>query len=97
MWISSLVATLPSDDREADRIVDAIAAIPVFTPGERCVRRLPIVIEAEDGQTARHWYEWVEALPGVEHVELAFVSFDEPEDPTESNHQPLLEGATDVH
>ncbi len=93
MWISSLVVTLPNDTSAADRVVQAVDMLPVFTVGERAGRRLPLVIEAADGGTARYWYEWVESLPGVEHVELAFVSFGETENGPIENHQTFAEAA----
>ena len=77
MWISSFVVTLPTKVESAKAVLRALAAIPVFTLGERQGSRLPVVIEAPDGSTSRYWHEWVEQLPGVIQVEVAFVSFDE--------------------
>lgn len=79
MWISSFVVSLPAAEESAMAILRALAAIPVFTLGERQASRLPVVLEAPDGSTARYWHEWVEQLPGVIQVEVAFVSFDESE------------------
>ena len=77
MWISSLVVTLPRLEKQATRIRDAIAAIPVFQLGDQIVDRLPVVLEVEDGSQARYWYEWVSGLNGVIKVDLAFVSFED--------------------
>ena len=77
MWISSFVVTLPESVEAADSICSALESIESFTLGERSGRRLPVVLEAADGSTARHWHEWIENLPGVILVEVAFVSFDE--------------------
>ncbi|RLS58902.1 MAG: hypothetical protein DWH91_01505 [Planctomycetota bacterium] len=79
MWISSFVVTLPCQEEPAEAVLRALAAIPVFTLGERQGSRLPVVVEAPDGSTSRYWHEWVEQLPGVIQVEVAFVSFDESE------------------
>lgn len=79
MWISSFVVTLPAAEESAAAVQRALVAIPVFTLGERQAARLPVVLEAPDGSTARYWHEWVEQLPGVIQVEVAFVSFDESE------------------
>lgn len=76
MWISSFVATLDSPDQDHPA-EQALLAVPVFTLGDRQGARLPVVLEAPDGATARYWHEWVEQLPGVVHVEVAFVSFDD--------------------
>jgi len=87
VWISSFVVTLPADPADASAVSGAIAAIPVFTLGEAQGRRLPVVLEAADGSTARDWHEWVEQLPGVVQVEVAFVSFEEVgSDPAASVH-----------
>lgn len=96
MWISSLVVALPSELDRAHAITDALKSIAVFTLGEAQGGRLPVVIEAADGATSRYWYQWVEALPGVQHVELAFVSFDETGDSstTEYGSEADLQRAT---
>ena len=62
---------LPAAEESALAILRALAAIPVFTLGERQASRLPVVLEAPDGSTARYWHEWVEQLPGVIQVEVA--------------------------
>lgn len=77
MWISSLVVTLPRLKEHANRIREAIAAIPVFQLGEQIADRLPVVLEVEDGSQARYWYDWVGGLDGVMKVDLAFVSFED--------------------
>ena len=79
MWISSFVVTLPSEAEPAEAVLRALSAIPAFTLGERQGSRLPVVVETPDGSTSRYWHEWVEQLPGVIQVEVAFVSFDESE------------------
>lgn len=85
MWISSFVVTFASE-AAARATAPALEAIPVFQPGQRLGLRLPVVVEAPDGSTSRYWHEWVEQLPGVVQVEVAFVSFDESE--------PTTDGAT---
>jgi nitrate reductase NapAB chaperone NapD len=76
MWISSFVVTLPESSEASANIQHALAAMPVFEVGIAQGRRLPVVLQADDGHDARHWHEWVTALPGVVHVEVAFVSFE---------------------
>jgi nitrate reductase NapAB chaperone NapD len=76
MWISSLVLTFASA-ASAQAAMVALQAFSTMTPGELYGVRLPVVIEAADGPTARYWHEWLQQLPGVQHVELAFVGFDE--------------------
>ncbi len=88
MWISSFVVTLPPTEESAKSVLRALAAIPVFTLGERQGARLPVVVEAPDGSMSRYWHEWVEQLPGVVQVEVAFVSFDESDQSTELASSP---------
>ncbi|MBL8827840.1 MAG: hypothetical protein JNM18_12760 [Planctomycetaceae bacterium] len=76
MWISSFVVTLTNEDA-AHAVIAALESITALTLGERQGLRLPVVVEAPDGTTSRYWHEWVEGLPGVVQVEVAFVSFDE--------------------
>ncbi|MEQ1826744.1 MAG: hypothetical protein ABL921_12395 [Pirellula sp.] len=74
MWISSVVITTNSVERNIERVIESI---PAFTLGERFGMRLPIVIETIDGPTSRYWHEWLLALPGVSQVDVVFVSFDD--------------------
>jgi nitrate reductase NapAB chaperone NapD len=77
MWISSFVVTLDSAVMPNHPVILALQAVTAFTLGEPYGCRLPVVAESPDGSTARYWHEWVEQLPGVVQVEVAFVSFDE--------------------
>lgn len=77
MWISSFVVTLPEDADLAEEVCRAIDAVPVFETGAVADRRLPVVLEAPDGASARDWHGWVESLEGVLKVDVAFVSFED--------------------
>ena len=79
MWISSFVITLSPVAGPDHPVAEALKSMSVFTLGQQEGARLPVVLEAPDGSTARYWHEWVEQLPGVVQVEVAFVSFDESE------------------
>jgi hypothetical protein len=78
MWISSLVLTLDAMRPQPRPLEEVLAGIPAFTCGERHGARLPVVLESPDGPSARYWHQWLEQLPGVVQVEVAFVSFDSP-------------------
>ena len=80
MWISSLVVTLTTDPEESEQTIRSLEDISVLTVGQHLNGKIPVVIEAADGQASRYWYEWLENLPAIQHVELAFVSFDEGQD-----------------
>lgn len=77
MWISSFVVTLPDNPDQAAAITSAIQSLPVFETGQKAGCRLPVVLEAENGSAARHWYKWVQELAGVVNVDVAFVSFED--------------------
>lgn len=92
MWISSFVVTLTNEDA-ARTVVPALESIAALTLGERQGLRLPVVVETPDGSTSRYWHEWVEGLPGVVQVEVAFVSFFDEAAP-DNDSQSSLVGAT---
>lgn len=89
MWISSLVVTLTTEHSQRQQALNAIEAIPVFTAGDSIGDRLPIVVEAEPGDS-RHWFEWLQQLPGVSSVEVAFVSFEEVSSPVSTTEEPSI-------
>ena len=92
MWISSIVVTLDTADATSHAVEQALRALAVFTLGERAGAKLPVVLEAPDGATTRYWHEWVEQLPGVVHVDVAFVSFEEDVAPSDPPPATILRG-----
>lgn len=77
MWISSFVVALSDDSLESEQALTALRSIPCLELGElQTSRRLPMVLEAEDSHESRYWYDWIEHLPGVLKVDMAFVTFD---------------------
>ena len=76
MWVSSLVVTLSNSSANSTEVVAALRAIPALTLGDSIGCRIPIVVEA-DAQDSRHWHDWIANLPGIAHVAVAFVSFEE--------------------
>lgn len=58
--------------------IRAMEAMPALTVGQLIGQRLPVVVEAER-HDSRYWHDWIARLPGVIHVEVAFVSFEEVE------------------
>jgi hypothetical protein len=76
VWVSSLVVTLSDTSHGGDAALAALRSIPAITLGEANGRCVPLVIEA-DATSSRYWFDWIANLPGVTHVELAFVSFEE--------------------
>jgi hypothetical protein len=79
MPISGLVITLNSDAELAAQAVATLSARPEFTPGERNTRWLPVAMEARDDGASRDLHDWLNALPGVDFVDVVFVNSDEDE------------------
>jgi len=79
MLTSGLVITLSSDAQRADEAQAAMGARPEFTLGERNQRWLPVVFEAVDVAASHDLHAWLNALPGVEFVDVVQVNFEEDE------------------
>lgn len=85
MWISSFVVTIDSAPHLAAAVATALASLPVFHVGNAIGQRLPVVLETTDGAAARDWHDWVLQLPGVVHIDVAFVGVDDPNMPSEED------------
>lgn len=77
MIISGLLLTLSEDVQLASRAEAALSARPEFTLAERSQRWLPVVVEAESVGAGRDLHDWLNALPGVEFVDVVQVNFEE--------------------
>ena len=77
MWISSFVIALSDDSRKSEQVLAALRSIPCLHLGDlQASSRLPVVLEVADSQESRYWYDWIEHLPGVLKVDMAFATFD---------------------
>jgi hypothetical protein len=79
MPISGLIITLNADAELAAQAVASVSTRPEFMPGERNTRWLPVAMEARDDAESRDLHDWLNALPGVDFVDVAYVNFDEDE------------------
>jgi hypothetical protein len=79
MPISGLILTLNADAELAAQAVATVSTRPEFTPGERKARWLPVAMEARDDAASRDLHDWLNALPGVDFVDVVYVNFDEDE------------------
>ncbi len=75
--ISGLVATLTADATLADSALQAIAQHPALESGSQEGRRLPLVLETATPDESHALGDWLVELPGVEHVDVAFVHWDD--------------------
>jgi hypothetical protein len=75
--ISGLVATLTADAALARSALQAIEQHPALEPGPPEGRRLPLVLETASPGESHALGDWLIELPGVEHVDVAFVHWDD--------------------
>ncbi len=76
MPVSGLVLILHSPVDNGAEVMRILEADHRFTCGLPVGNRLPVVLEAEDDETARRTHDWLTTLPGVAGVQVAFVGFD---------------------
>lgn len=79
MITSGLVITLSADPALAAQAVATLDARSEFTPGERKDRWLPVAMEASDDAQSRGLHDWLQALAGVEYVDVVSVNFEDGE------------------
>jgi len=76
MPVSGLKILLSGDEGERKRALDAIRRHPSIEMGVRADRHLAAVVDARDDNANRAIWGWLNELPGVEHVDVVFVSID---------------------
>ena len=77
MQTSGLVITLSMNAAEAAKAMTALSARQEFAFGERNDRWLPLVMETSGDAESHELHNWIQGLPGVEFVDVAYVNFDE--------------------
>jgi hypothetical protein len=93
MITSGLVITLTSDATLAAQAIAKVTARDEFTSGDRNDRWLPVAMEARDDAESRDLHDWLQALPGVEFVDVVYVNFEKPERGCVED-QPMVEDDT---
>ncbi len=78
MPISGLVLTLREPLVTGAEVMRRLDADGRFTCGAPHANRLPVVLETPDDQASRAAHDWLAALPGIAHIDIAFVGFDPP-------------------
>ena len=78
MPVNGLLLTLSADPALADAARATISTRPEATQGEMQERWQPLAVDTADVKAAHDFHEWLEALPGVEQVDVIYVGFDEP-------------------
>jgi hypothetical protein len=77
MPVNGLLLTLSPDSGLADEALARITARAEVSLGEPQGRWQAIAVDTPDVKTAHDFHEWLEALPGVEQVDVIYVGFDE--------------------
>jgi hypothetical protein len=72
-----LVISMATEGRTADEAAAAIAGRPEFRVGSRQGQRLPAVLDTPDAETDRRCWRWLRGLPGVAHVDVVFIHFED--------------------
>jgi nitrate reductase NapAB chaperone NapD len=75
--IASVVALIDRQQIDSIRLNDAVESRAGFEVGEACGPKVPLTIEAVDGRELEAATEWLRSLPGVLHVDVIYVNFDE--------------------
>jgi hypothetical protein len=71
--ISGLVVTLPADTQLLARALEAIRQEPALELGTQHGLRLPLVLETDTSTESQTLTDWLQQLPGVQHVDVAYV------------------------
>lgn len=66
---------MAADPKLAAAAAAKLAARPEFILGEPSGRWLPVAVEGRDERELWELHDWVVALPGVEYLDVAHVSF----------------------
>ncbi len=77
MPVNGLLLTLSPDPEIADAALARISTRPEVSLGDAQDRWQPIAVDTPDVRAAHDFHEWLEALPGVEQVDVIYVGFDE--------------------
>lgn len=86
MTTGGLVAVLDPDPARQQQAIHLIGHCDRFQIGEQIGLRLALVLQTEHTWQSKGWLEWLETLPGVRAVEVAFVH-----DEGTADREPLTE------
>ena len=79
MYTTGLVFALSTQSDLAEQACLQLAEIGPFTLGDchQSKSFVPVVLETENAESAHNWHELARQIPGIEHVEVVFVYFDD--------------------
>ena len=79
MPVNGLLLTLSSDPVLAEEARRHIATRSEAELAPCQDRWQPLAVETTDVKAAHDFHEWLESLAGVEHVDVIYVGFEEPD------------------
>ncbi|MCA9217076.1 MAG: hypothetical protein KDB27_28605 [Planctomycetales bacterium] len=82
MPVSGLVVSLSSEKLPRDEALQEIRCEPRIIMGTLKDNRLAIVLDTDSQAEDQQLWNWLEALPGVVLVEVAFIGFETKQDST---------------
>ncbi len=74
MHLSGLVLLFAQDDETIHQACAMMENVGHFILGERIGPRLSLVMEVESAEEALKWYHWLQELPAVVSVDIAYVT-----------------------
>ncbi|MEZ6189850.1 MAG: hypothetical protein R3C45_00990 [Phycisphaerales bacterium] len=84
MPVSGLVVTLAAEKNRAGQtastrnaVIQQLRRHPQIQVGELQDNRLPVVIDTPDKHADKDCWAWLNSLPGVNHVDVAFIHFED--------------------
>ena len=80
MPISGLVVSLCDEAKRRSEALDVIRRESRITMGDLEANRLAIVLDTESREEDKQVWDWLNALPAVTFVEVAFVGFEQHEE-----------------
>jgi nitrate reductase NapAB chaperone NapD len=78
MPVSGLSIHLHPDEAVSARAESALRAERCLELGTRAAGRVAAVLDTPDAESDRAAWERIRDIPGVEHVDVVFIHFDEP-------------------
>jgi nitrate reductase NapAB chaperone NapD len=74
MHLSGLVLLFAQDDEAIHQACAMMENVGHFILGERIGSRLSLVMEVDSSEDALKWHHWLQELPGVVSVDIAYVT-----------------------
>lgn len=81
MPISGLILTLSKNPHLKLKAVNAISQCKTLELGDQEGSRVAAVMSTRDSDADRETMKWLTNMPGVEHIDITFIGFNDPPAP----------------